>query len=114
MRIPREHIIYNSMMEYLKQNIAKSHLIKVSQISEALRISPNHLHRICKKISGYSVKKLIADHYTGKAIDFYYNQSMEEKVISDMLGFSEISAFCHFFKRHTGKNLTTFYSEDDI
>jgi len=38
----------------------------------------------------------------------YFNDSVSEKVIADMFGFSDESSFCHLFKNHTGESISNY------
>ncbi len=101
----RELEYFNRMTAYLQQNTGNNHRIKVSDLCRTLGISNNYLITICKNVGGTLPHIIINKYCVEKATEYYHKNLLPEKLIAEKLGFSEASAFCHFFKEFTGKNL---------
>ncbi|WP_205514026.1 helix-turn-helix domain-containing protein [Longitalea arenae] len=83
----------------------------VSDYAHDLLVTPNHLNRIVKKITGFSashhIQQLIMLEAKRQAM--YPTLSMKE--IAYDLGFDNLAHFSKFFKNNCGKNFTEFKKE---
>ncbi|MBK6544817.1 MAG: helix-turn-helix domain-containing protein [Saprospiraceae bacterium] len=108
-----KEIIYARMLEYLAENLGNYHRITVRDVHTALKISRVYLHMICKSNKGVSARRVINAAIIQKAIEFYYLDSIELKLIADKLGFSDVVSFYHFFKRIAGCNLMNYMDQHE-
>jgi AraC family transcriptional regulator, transcriptional activator of pobA len=80
----------------------------VCDYAEELCVSPNHLNRTVKSVSGHTASFHIQQQIINEAkrMATYSRSSMKE--IAYYLGFDEISHFSKFFKNKTGSNFRDF------
>lgn len=74
----------------------------VTFYARELCITPEYLSRILKSFSGKTVNKWIAEALMREAEIYLRNPDFTIQQISDMLNFSDQSAFGKFFKKHKG------------
>jgi AraC-like DNA-binding protein len=95
-------------MSLLKKNYTTHKM--VSDYARELCLTPSHLNKIVKKVSGfpasYHIQQQIILEAKRQAI--YYGLSMKEVAFS--LGFDDYLHFSKFFKNNSGMNFTHFKS----
>lgn len=74
----------------------------VIQLAGELAISPVHLNRICKVISGKSAGQMLQEYIIGEAKKYLTYTSYSVAEIAYTLQFSYPNYFARFFKKHTG------------
>lgn len=67
----------------------------------ALFVTPGHLNKIVKQVSGRTVKILIAEAILAEAKNLLENSHLTIVLIAEELEFSNASSFSVFFKKHT-------------
>lgn len=70
--------------------------------AEQLRLHPNHLNAVVKRITGKTVKALIQETLLTQAKTLLYNTDFSNKEIAHQLHFDEPSHFNALFKKLTG------------
>jgi YesN/AraC family two-component response regulator len=80
----------------------------VSQYAADLRITPNYLNEIIKKITGHSAGYLIRQRIALEAKRYAIHSRVCMKEIGYHLGFSDMAHFSKFFKSVVGSNFTDF------
>lgn len=70
--------------------------------AEALAVHVNHLNRVLKDATGHTTTALIASRLGQEARQLLRHTTWTVSEIADGLGFTDVSHFCHFFKRQTG------------
>ena len=108
MRQPREKEIANLFKTYVIENVGKYNLILIKVVAKELFISPGYINKCCNKSIGKTASQIINEIYIDKATSLYFTDSVSEKVIADMLGFSDESSFCHFFKNQVGEPISKY------
>ncbi len=85
-----------------------------SNLCRTLGISYKYLNRLCKDLTGKTVKKFIDDSVILKAKRelTYSNLSISE--IAFNLGFEEVTNFTKYFKKHTNQSPSEFHNEKNI
>ena len=90
----------NKAIAYIKNNIGGQ--ITLSDVSEAIGLSPNYVSAVFKK----ELNKRFSDYITETRIEFAKTllKSDEYKIyeISDQVGISDSLYFSKLFKKHTG------------
>ena len=79
-----------------------------SAYAEALHITPDHLNRSIKTITGKTAKEFIQSRITVAAKRMLYFSDLSVKEIGYALGFSEPANFSAFFKKCTGISPSKF------
>jgi len=74
----------------------------VGRYAQALGISQDRLHAICRRELGRGPKALIAERLAREAGLALERSSLSVEQLSDSLGFRDPAHFSHFFKRMTG------------
>lgn len=76
--------------------------------AEALNISPDHLNRVVKSLTGKTPKAHLQSRITTAAKRLLYFTELSNKEIAYELGFSEPANFSAFFKKCTGVSPSSF------
>lgn len=79
-----------------------------SQYAGALHITPDHLNRTIKSLTGKTAKEHLQNRLVIAAKRMLYFSTLSQKEIAYELGFSEPSNFSAFFKNCTGISPTEF------
>jgi AraC-like DNA-binding protein len=93
------------------QKLVSRHFLlkrKVTDYADLLAITPNHLNRVVKDVTGKTASDAIADMLVqeAKAVLKYTDASIAE--IAYQLNFSEPASFNRFFKKMTGETPLVF------
>jgi AraC-like DNA-binding protein len=72
--------------------------------AEKLNISPDHLNKSIKLLTGKTAKELIQSKVSTEAKRLLYFSDLSNKEIAFQLGFREPSHFSTFFKKCTGQS----------
>jgi AraC-like DNA-binding protein len=75
---------------------------EVSFYATELCMTPEHLSRILKSVSGKTVNKWINDALTSESKILLRNQKINIQEVSEQLNFADQSSFGKFFKKQTG------------
>jgi len=93
--------IFYEFCNLLAKNYKISH--KVKYYAELLHITPRHLSKVIKTATGKSGNSYITNYIMTRAKDVLTSRSdLSIQDLCDLLGFSEQSSFCRYFKRTTG------------
>lgn len=76
--------------------------------AEQLNVTPDHLNRVVKSLSGKTAKDFIQSRIVIEAKRMLYFTEHSLKEIAYQLGFSEPANFSAFFKKFTGKSPSVF------
>ena len=85
--------------------------LKVSEIAEQLRLSPQHLNSISRKVSGKSASELISEQVILEAKRYLLHSDKNVSEIAFSLNFSDPSHFVKYFKKLAGKTPQAFRSK---
>jgi AraC family transcriptional regulator, transcriptional activator of pobA len=93
------------------QKLVSQHFLlqrKVADYAQQLAITPNHLNRVVKEVTGKTASDAISDMLAqeAKAVLKYTDASIAE--IAYQLNFSEPASFNRFFKKMTGETPLAF------
>lgn len=81
------------------------HLIETREVSfyaRELCVTPKHLSRVVKDVSGKSPHEIIASETLALSIQLLQKNDMLVQQIADILHFSDQAAFSKFFKKYVG------------
>ena len=98
-RSTRSEEITGAFLNLLIQPIQISHT--TAYFADQLNISPKHLIHVVKTTTGKSPGFFINEKITDNAKLLLRDYSLNISQISEKLGFSEVSSFSSFFKKHT-------------
>ncbi len=101
-----EKDLVNRFMDSLKKHFASRKM--VADYADEFCVTPGHLNRIVKKISGFPVSHHIQQQVVleAKRLARYSDRSMKE--IAYALGFEDLAHFSKFFKNNSGMNFSNF------
>lgn len=108
--LSRTQQLYSQFRELLSLNIYKSQ--KVAFYADKMNITPNHLNKISKAITGKSTSSIIQEWLILESKVLLYQRDLPIAEIAFALGFEDPSYFGRFFKKHTGKTPTDFMEND--
>ena len=74
--------------------------LKVSDVAAMLNVSPNHLNKSVRQVTGKSASQLIGESKILEIKARLYQTSQSISEIADELGFFDHAYFSRFFKRH--------------
>lgn len=87
------------------------HWHNVSEYANALHVSPDHLNRVIKTLTGVKAKEHIQSRLSVEAKRRLYFTEKSSKELAFELGFSDSSNFSAFFKKCVGKSPSAFRLE---
>ena len=100
--------LLKNFKDLLEENYKQWH--GASQYAARLSITPDHLSKVLRSLTGRSTKEHIQGRITTAAKRMLYFSELSTKEISYELGFSEPSNFSAFFKKCTGESPSAFRS----
>ena len=92
--------LVRNFKQLVNQNYKEWH--HASAYADALNITPDHLNRVVKSLTGKTAKEHIQSRLTTAAKRMLYFTTLSNKEIAFELGFSEPANFSAFFKTCTG------------
>lgn len=98
--------LVDNVKNYIAANLSKS--ISVNEISEHLKISREHLSRVFKAQTNESLKEYIDHQRIQYILQLLSLPELSIKQISEKCGFSSISNFASFVKKHSNKTPSAF------
>ncbi|GAA4339018.1 helix-turn-helix transcriptional regulator [Mucilaginibacter gynuensis] len=98
--------ITNKFKELLFKHITNHHL--VTDYASMLNISPNHLNKTVKKVTGRSPSKWIDEAIVAEAKILLTQSDFTISEICAEVGFDDASYFSRLFKKHEGVSPTKF------
>ncbi|NIK76195.1 AraC family transcriptional regulator [Paenibacillus castaneae] len=104
----QEHTaIINKLIEYINEHIEKS--LELKDLSEKALVSPYHLHRVFKSITGETIHAYVTRIRLEKAASkLKYYETIDISEISRQCGFSSVSIFSRSFRNHFGVSATEY------
>lgn len=106
-----KHILKNFKV-LIESHHSEKH--STSDYAEILNITPDHLNRTIKSLTGKTAKDHIQSRIIVSAKRMLFFSDLSNKEIGYNLGFSEPSNFSAFFKKHTGKSPSNFKKATNI
>jgi AraC family transcriptional activator of pobA len=107
-----EKELVNKFMDSLKLHYATKKM--VADYADEFCVTPGHLNRVVKKISGFPVSHHIQQQIVleAKRQARYSDRSMKE--IAYSLGFEDLAHFSKFFKNNSGMNFSNFKKQSGV
>ncbi len=96
--IKNEHI--NSVLSFIHANYQKD--LSLSDVANYVHLTPFHLSKLFKNITGLSFVAYVSDYRLSKAKDMLVNSDMTVAEISVKSGFNNATTFYRTFKKFTG------------
>jgi AraC-like DNA-binding protein len=92
----------------IEENHPKINLRSASDFAEQLNVHVNHLNRAIKETTDKTTTQLIADRILQEAKGLIRHSQMNIAEIAFALGFTEVTHFNNFFKKHVGFSPSKF------
>lgn len=108
-KIPRDEIYFQKFLTILAEFYKERHLVNF--YAEQLNITPHYLTLIVKRLTGQTVSDFIFQLINSEARLLLKQPMLSIQEISDLLHFSDQSAFGKFFKRKNGISPKSYRSE---
>ena len=102
----RYEYVLKRFIEVLMQNYRKEHLVPF--YAGQLNITPQYLSLIVKSLTGRTPSQFIFERLYCEARTLLCHPNLSIKEISELLQFSDQSAFGKFFKKHAGLSPVAF------
>lgn len=102
----RASMLCTQFLGLIEQHIEREHT--VGFYADLLSITSHYLTKITNEFFGLPANKIIANELVSRASILLRNPNYTLQQIADRLCFYDQSSFGKFFKKHTGKNLTTY------
>ena len=102
------NVLVRGFKELLEENYKGWH--SASEYADALHVTPDHLSKVLRSLTGRSTKEHIQGRITTSAKRMLYFSDLSTKEIGYELGFSEPANFSAFFKKCTGESPSSFRS----
>lgn len=80
----------------------------IAQLAAEMAVTPTHLNRICKLVSGKAANQLLQEHVLEEAKKYLGYSSYSISEIAYLLHFEYPNYFARFFKKHTGISPSQF------
>lgn len=93
-------MLTNQFKNLVFTNIKSMHL--VSDYAKCLHITPNHLNKVVKQISGQSPTKWIDETLVLEAKVLLYQTNLQVSEVAAQIGLQDQSYFSRLFKKHEG------------
>ena len=103
------NVLLKRFKDLLETNYKKWH--GAAEYASQLHITPDHLSKVLRSLTGRSTKEHIQGRITTAAKRMLYFSDLSTKEIGYELGFSEPANFSAFFKKCTGESPSAFRSE---
>src|SRR5690606_12395811 len=91
--------VFFLFIQLLELHFIKEHSVKF--YADKLNITPNYLNKIVKEYANIPAKKYIESYLIIESKLLLHNPSISISEISEILNFSNVSAFSNFFKKQT-------------
>ena len=86
----------------VEDNHPKIEIRSASEFAEHLNVHVNHLNRAVKEVTGKTTSQVIADRLVQESKILLKHSKWNVGEIAFALGFTEVTHFNNFFKKHTG------------
>lgn len=106
--LQKEHIaVINKLIDYIDEHTEKP--LELKDLSEIALVSPYHLHRVFKSITGETIHAYVKRIRLEKAASkLKYSETMDISEISRQCGFSSIPVFSRSFRNYFGVTATDY------
>ncbi|WP_281232022.1 helix-turn-helix domain-containing protein [Flavobacterium gelatinilyticum] len=98
--ISASEVITNKFKELIHQHIKTQH--QVNYYASLLNVTPNHLNKCVKNVTGKSAVKWIDENILLEAKYLLFQTTLSVSEIAIQVGHEDQSYFSRFFKKHTG------------
>ena len=99
-KLSRKDFATLNFMKLVTKHFAREH--SIGFYAQELNVSPKHLARMVKELTGKTPHNIICDELTHEAMALLEDDRMSVRSISERLCFSDQAAFCKFFKKQIG------------
>ena len=96
----------DEIIEFIHENY--THDLTNGDIAKYFNFHPQHVNKIIKKKTGYSLHKYVTMRRISKAIDLLETTKMPISEISDKVGFQNICHFSRYFKEFMGSSPSSY------
>lgn len=83
-------------------------LKSVQAYADRLRITPNHLNALCRRLLQQTASEVLHDRVVAEAQQLLTQSSASVAAIATALGFDDASYFARYFKKYVGQTPMVF------
>jgi len=102
----------DEIIEYIHENY--THNLTNGDIAKHFSFHPQHVNKIIRRKTGYSLHKYVTMRRISKAIDLLETTKMPISEISDKVGFQNICHFSRYFKEFMGASPSSYRQKTKI
>lgn len=95
----------------IEENHPKVSLRSASDFAQQLNVHVNHLNRAVKAVTDKTTTQIIGERILQEAKILLKHSNWNVSEISDALGFTEVTHFNNFFKKHVGQSPLKFRNQ---
>ncbi|MDR1043774.1 MAG: response regulator [Candidatus Adiutrix sp.] len=107
---PANHPLVDEVRRYIEENLDKE--FGLTDLAAAVFVSPSHLSRKFKKLTGVSVSLFIQQMKISRAVELMRDASLSITDISGLVGFNNPGYFATCFKALTGRTPSQYRSDN--
>ncbi|MEI6948410.1 helix-turn-helix domain-containing protein [Paraflavisolibacter sp. H34] len=85
----------------------------IAQMAAGLGISPVHLNRVCRAVTGQPAGRLLQEHLLEEARKYLTHTAYSVSEIAYLLQFEYPNYFARFFRKHTGLSPSRFRQKEE-
>lgn len=110
--LSRQDVVTLNFVKLVSEHFAEEHTIDF--YADALSISPKHLTRIIKEMTGKTPHAVICNEMTHHALAMLEDEGVTVGEVADKLHFSDQAAFCKFFKKQVGVSPAAYRKRQNV
>lgn len=100
--LKRKDYIFFNFINLVAEKYKEQH--EIAFYASQLNITPKHLGRTIKNVTGQTPHEVIFEKLTAKATELVQKEEITIQQIAEQLHFADVASFSKFFKKRTGKS----------
>ena len=99
----------NTVLDYIQNNYAAK--LSLQELARVALLSPNHLCKVFKELTGETVSEHIQHLRMEKACEILKDPHQTLEAVAEAVGYGDVGHFRRVFKKEMGKTPTTYRGE---